>query len=281
MTNIDQYIDRAIHLVPAPHILPQVIPLLNDTRSNAIRIVDLILYDTSLTANMLRVCNSAYYSRGTPIESVLQAVTLLGFQQVYRIVVAVTGAATLSAQLKGYGVESTGLWTHSVATAVLAQGIAEDLGDNGDMAFTAGLLHDTGKIVLSEPLESLADEFAEETANAATVVPAERKLLGCDHAQAGGRLLERWKIPDTLVGAVIYHHDPASATQSQRLAACVCLANALAYSMGHGFGHQALSLTGRDEASAILEISPARLPGYVDQCFEKLRSIKTLYNLTT
>jgi putative nucleotidyltransferase with HDIG domain len=281
MTSIDEYLARASHLVPAPHVLPQLIPLLNDPQANTSKIVDLISYDASLTGNVLRLCNSAYYARGTPIDSVLQAVTRLGSREVYRIVVAVTGEASLSTRTKGYSIESTGLWTHSVATALLAQVIAEDLGEDGDVAFTAGLLHDMGKIILSAPLENVSTEFAAETATIPSVVPAERKLLGCDHAQVGGRLMERWKLPDKMAVAVVYHHDPAVPNQHQRLTACVCLANALSYFMGHGFGHHALSLSGRNEASAILNVSMDRLPKYVDPCFEKLRAVKGLYNLNT
>ncbi|HTS17617.1 MAG TPA: HDOD domain-containing protein [Verrucomicrobiae bacterium] len=279
MTSIDEYLARASHLVPAPHVLPRLIPLLNDPQANTTKIVELISYDASLTGNVLRLCNSAYYTRGAPMDSVLQAVTRLGSREVYRIVVAVTGAASLSTQTKGYSIESTGLWTHSVATALLAQAIAEDVGEDGDVAFTAGLLHDVGKIVLSPPLENVSKEFAAETATVPSVVFAEQKLLGCDHAQVGGRLMERWKLPDKLAAAVGNHHDPTAPGHHQHLAACVCLANALAYFMGHGFGHHTLSLSGRDQASAILNVSMDRLPKYVDQCFEKLRAVKGLYNL--
>jgi hypothetical protein len=80
-------------------------PFLSNPNSDNTKIVDLISYDTPLTANVLRVCNSAYYSRGTATDNLLQAVTRLGSSEVYKIVVAVTSAATLSSSQKGYGVE--------------------------------------------------------------------------------------------------------------------------------------------------------------------------------
>jgi putative nucleotidyltransferase with HDIG domain len=279
MLAIDEYINKAHHLVPAPHILPQLMPFLSNPNSDNTKIVDLISYDTPLTANVLRVCNSAYYSRGTATDNLLQAVTRLGSSEVYKIVVAVTSAATLSSSQKGYGVEGTELWTHSVATAVSAQLIAKDLGDDENVAFTAGLLHDVGKIILAAAMESIYDKFVEETYNGSSLVEIESKLLGCHHAEVGGCLLERWKLPQHLVAAVRYHHAPVAAKPHERLTACVTLGNFIAYFMGHGYGHHALSLHGRDEAFAILKISPERLPHYMEQCFEKLKVVKSLYGL--
>jgi putative nucleotidyltransferase with HDIG domain len=279
MLAIDEYINKAHHLVPAPHILPQLMPFLSNPDSDNAKIVDLISYDTPLTANVLRVCNSAYYCRGTPTDNLPQAVTRLGSREIYNIVVAVTSAATLSTSQKGYGVAGTELWTHSVASAVSAQLIAKDLGNDENIAFTAGLLHDVGKIVLAAAMESVYEKFVEETNTGLSLVEIESALLGCHHAEVGGRLLERWKLPEHLVAAVRYHHEPAAAKPHESLTACVTLGNFIAYFMGHGYGHHALSLKGRDEAFAILNISPERLPHYMEECFEKLKAVKSLYGL--
>jgi len=281
MLAVDDYINKAQHLVPAPHILPQLMPLLNNPNSDTTKLVDLISYDTPLTANVLRVCNSAYYSRGTTTDNLLQAITRLGSREVYNIVVAVTSAATLSSSQKGYGVEGVDLWTHSVATAISAQMIAKDLGDDQNVAFTAGLLHDVGKIILSAAMESMYEKFALETKKGASLVEVESKMIGCNHAEVGGRLLQRWKLPERLVNAVRHHHNPAAGKPYEHLTACVTLGDFLAYFMGHGYGHYALSLHGRDEALTILNLSAENLPSYMEQGFEKLKSVKNLYGLKT
>jgi len=280
MQKIDEYINKAQHLVPAPHILPQLMPLLNRADSDNTQIVDLISYDTSLTASVLRVCNSAFYSRGTPIDNLLQAVTRLGSREVYRVVVAVTGAVTLSAGQKGYSVEASDLWKHSVTTAVAAQLIAKETGDDENVVFTAAILHDVGKIILAVAMESLYEKFIQETNHGGSLVEVEEKLLGCNHAEVGGRLLERWKLPANLVSAVRNHHKPSAAgEQDQRVAAGVYLGNFIAYFMGNGYGHHSLSLTGRDETLKILKIGADRLPQYMEACFTQLKQVKSLYNL--
>lgn len=143
---MDDYISAAHHLVPAPSVLPQILPLLNQPDADTSTVVDLIAYNQSLTGNVLRVCNSAYFSRGTPIDSLQHAVTRVGFRQIYDIVVSVISAVTLARPQKGYGVEANELWGHSVAAALAAQ-----------IVFIAAILHDIGKIVLSLALEDMKD----------------------------------------------------------------------------------------------------------------------------
>ena len=134
---IDEYISKGYHLASAPHILPRLMPLLNRVDTDNNQVVELISYDTPLTANVMRVCNSAFYSRGTPINSLAQAVTHLGSREIYRIVVAVACASTLSANRRAYGVQSTDLWLHSVVTAIAAQLVAHEAGEDADIIFTA------------------------------------------------------------------------------------------------------------------------------------------------
>ena len=280
MHTIDEYIQKAHHLVPAPHVLPQLLPLLNSIEVDNGKIVEIISYDTSLTGTVLRICNSAYYSRGTQIDNLLQAVTRLGMREVYRIVVAVTSAASLSAGQKGYGVEAADLWKHSVTTAVGAQLVAREAGEDENVAFTAAILHDVGKIILATAMEDLYEKFTQEANSGHSLVEIEEKLLGCNHAEVGARLLERWKLPEHLVAGVRYHHKPAATSDAhQRLAACVYLGNFIAYFMGNGYGHHALSLAGRDETLKILKLSAERLPQYMEECFGRLKQVKGLYNL--
>ena len=278
MEQIDDYINRADHLVPAPHILPQLIPLLNQADVDNQRIVDLISYDTSLTANVLRVCNGAIYARGTPIDNLLSAVTRLGSREIYQIVVLAI-AATLSVDQKGYGVEASDLWQHSVATAAAAQLIAREVREDENVAFTAGILHDVGKIVLSAAMGNCQEKFVQAIGSGASLTDAEEEFLGCNHAEVGGRLLERWNLPARLVAAIRYHHQPLTASEYQRLTACVHLGNSIAYLMGCGYGDPVLPVTTLGGTLKMLHIANERLPQYLKECFERVEQIKSLYNL--
>jgi putative nucleotidyltransferase with HDIG domain len=266
--------------VPAPTVLPQLVPLLNKPDIDSGRVVDLISYNQSLTANVLRVCNSAYFSRGATIGNLHQAVTHIGFRQLYDIVVSSIAAVTLARPQKGYGVESNELWDHSVTTAVAAQLVAKDLRLDEQVSFTAGLLHDIGKIVLSLALEEASAKVSHEAdRNGLSPLEIEMKLLGVNHAEVGGRLLERWKLPEELVTAVRCHHQPSAAKDHSSLAACVYLGNFVAYFMGHGYGRHSLDLKARDETLKILNLSAERLPEYMNQSFERFKAVKALYQI--
>ena len=278
MEQIDDYINRAGRLVPAPHILPELMPLLRQPDVDNRKIVDLISYDTSLTASVLRVCNGAIYTRGTPIDNLLSAVTRLGSREIYQIVV-LTVATTLAADQPSYGVEASDLWQHSVATAVAAQLIAREVREDENVVFTAGILHDVGKIILSVAMQNRRNEFAQAIERGASLIDAEEELLGCNHAGVGGRLLERWNLPACLIVAVANHHQPCSATEHQRLTACVHLGNSIAYLMGCGYGDPTLPMAMLGGTLKMLHISNDRLPVYLKECFERLEQIKGLYNL--
>ncbi len=280
MQALDDYISAAHHLVPAPQVLPQILPLLNHPDVDASKVVDLIAYNQSLTGNVLRVCNSAYFSRGTPIDNLQHAVTRIGFRQIYDIVVSVISSVTLARPQKGYGVEANELWEHSVATAVAAQLVARDCQADQQVVFTAAILHDIGKIVLSLALEEVKDKVSFETEkNNLSPIEIEMKLLGVNHAEVGGRLLERWKLPENLIAAVRHHHKPSAATGNERMAACVYLGDFIAYFMGHGYGKHALDLKARDETLKILNLSSEQIPQYMNESFEKLKRVKNLYNV--
>jgi putative nucleotidyltransferase with HDIG domain len=281
MEELDQYIQKVKHLPPAPRVLPQLLVLLGKPDSDTSKIVELIMYDQSLTASLLQVCNSAYFASAMPVSDLEEAVNRLGFQQVFRIVASISGSRSLATKQKGYGMDEGELWRHSVTTAVAAQLIAEETGVEANVAFTAGLLHDIGKIILSSGLENIYAKLLEEVdTNQLSLLETEKKLLGVQHAEIGGRLLARWKFPAHLVAAVWFHHNPKSAQPHEKLASCVYLGNMIAYFIGNGFGHQAFALRGRAEALDILNLQSDDMPRLMIKTFERFDAIEALFNIS-
>ncbi|MFM1945175.1 MAG: hypothetical protein RI897_4157 [Verrucomicrobiota bacterium] len=279
MQELDEYINKVKHLPPAPRVLPELLTLLSNEDVDSDRVVSLIAYDPSITAAVLQLCNSAFYSPSTSIGDLSQAVTWLGFKQVYQLVTAVVGARTLGPEQKGYGLGRGELWQHTVASAVAAQVMARRIGeDDENLVFTAALLHDVGKIVLSEALEHIYAKLVEETEQKQhSLLEAEKRLLGVQHAEVGGRLLSRWKFPVPIVSAVWWHHQPKAAKPHDRLAAYVYLSNLIAHFLGHSYGHQALAMRGRAEALEILGLSPETLPHYMIETVEQLTLVNAMF----
>lgn len=282
MQELDDYINKVKSLPPAPRILPELLSLLRKEDIDADRVVKLIAFDPGITAAVLRLCNSACFAGATPASDLQEAVTRLGFRQVYQLVAAVSGSKMLGPSQKGYGIDAGELWEHSVVSAVAAELIARNCGEDESLAFTATLLHDIGKIVLAEALEHIYTDLVENSQSQQTpLIETEKRLLGVQHAEIGGRLLARWNFPENIVNAVWFHHQPSGAQHHQRLASFVYLGNMVAYFMGYGFGHHAFALRGRTEALDILKLKPECLPEYMIKTFEQLQMVKALVNVNS
>jgi putative nucleotidyltransferase with HDIG domain len=280
MATIDDYINQVRYLPPAPKVVPDLIKLLNQPDVDSSKVVQMISLDPSLTVNVLRLCNSAYFGAPTATTDLQEAVTRVGFQQVYQLVVAATSAKLLAAPAKGQGLDPGELWRHSVATAVAAQFVARKVGDEEGLVFTAGLLHDIGKILLAQAQTDSYDRiFREAELRQIPLLECETKLLGVNHAEVGGRLLARWRFPANIVAAVTHHHAPRGAEGHQRLTAFVYVGNMIAYFMGHGLGHIAFAIRGREEALSILGLAPESIPQLMTETFEQMHVIDALFSL--
>lgn len=280
MQAIKDYIRNLRHLPPAPRVVPELMRLLNQPDLDSSKIVSMISYDPALTANVLRISNSAYFAAAMPTSDLQEAVTRLGFQQVYQLVAAATGARLLGAAQSCYGLECGDLWKHSVASAVAGQLAARKVGENENVAFTACLLHDIGKTILAQSLSADYSKLVKETeANGQSLLEAETKVLGVNHAEVGAQLLHHWKFAPNIVSAVWFHHAPKAATGHQKLASIVYLGNMTASFMGHGYGHSAFALRGRSEVFSMLNLTPQAVPELMMESFEQMQLVETLFSL--
>ena len=280
MQEIDDYIDKVQNLPPAPKVLLRLMGMLSSPDTDTDQVADLIRYDPAMTAGVLRACNSAYFASSSPVTDLNEAINRLGFQTIFRIITAISAGRTLYPKQKGYGIDEGELWKHSVATAVGAQLIAHELNEDESTVFTTALLHDLGKIILADVLENIYLKLIEEVeTHQQAMLETEKKLLGVQHAEVGGRLLQRWGFPEPMVAAVWHHHHPMAAVGAERLASMVYLGDMIAHFMGMSFGHQAYALRGRTEALELLKISGDQLPYFMIKTFENIETIEALHNI--
>ncbi|MCC6491012.1 MAG: HDOD domain-containing protein [Candidatus Hydrogenedentes bacterium] len=166
--------------------------------------------DVTLASNILRLANSAYFAGSGPIASVRDAIVRLGTKRILQLVLTTSVAPLTSKPLKGYGLRAGGLLRHCAATAIGAEQLSRELQLNApDYAYTAGLMHDIGKIVLGTYLEIDATPVLDLAyKEGLSFEVAEQRVLGVDHAEVGATLLEAWMIPATVVDVVRWHHSP-------------------------------------------------------------------------
>lgn len=278
MQAIKDYLRNLRHLPPTPRVVPELMRLLNQPDVESSKIVNVISYEPALTANVLRVSNSAYFAAATPTADLHEAVTRLGFQQVYKIVTAAAGARMMGSSQQGYGLMEGELWKHSVAAAIAAQLIARKLGDNENVAFTAALLHDIGKTILCHSITDAYAKLIKETdTNGSSLLETETKLFGVNHAEVGGQLLQHWKFAPNVVASVWFHHAPRGAGPHQRLASVVYLGNMIACFMGHGYGHSAFAMRARSEVMSTLSLNSKSIPEFMVETFEQIELIDALF----
>ena len=214
-----------------PSIAALVFTIASDSDSSAVDLTKVIENDPSLTSKLLKTVNSAFYGFPQKIGSVRQAVVILGTDEITNLAFGLAAAKVFqSTILEGfYGPRS--LWHHSICTALISQKLCEKLPDyQNPGAFTAGLLHDFGKILLIESFPALYSQTHVDVADHYfPLFELEEERFGLNHAAIGRFLSSNWNLPEALVQAIAYHHQPLSAANNSHLAAIVGLADYLYY----------------------------------------------------
>jgi putative nucleotidyltransferase with HDIG domain len=214
---------------PAPSVV-KLLGLLNRADLDNEAVVEVVRTDVVLSAKMLALVNSAYFAPPSPVESLNEALFFLGYEQVHRLAVAIGLGGIMNRKAAGYAMDEGGFWRHSLLTAKAGELVARDWRKSeGNVGYTAGLLHDIGKLVLNQTLDRGAQEemrrAIEERGQAGLV--AEQNLLGTNHAEVGAALLRKWSLPEHIVEAVELHHEPMRS--QERLPAVIALADGMAH----------------------------------------------------
>lgn len=234
-----EHITSRVHaLPPLPTAAAQVVALTRNPTTTVKELETVIGQDPALAAGMLRQANSAYYGYARRISSLQEAIVMLGFQVTQGLAMASAVAPMLKTTLIGYEIEQEGLWKHSMLTAMAAKRLCQYRKlPFGDIAFTAGLLHDIGKLVISIYIQEVNTYLMKKVQEAnLSYVELEEKVIGYNHATVGGFLAKNWNLPEDLVEGIMYHHTPLSAPNYAKLACSIHIANGLASLLGAGGG---------------------------------------------
>jgi HD-like signal output (HDOD) protein len=219
-----------------PDILFQILKILDDPDSGSKELAEVVRLDAPLTARILRLANSPYYSARGDMVDIHRCIAALGYRTIRQVAICVSVATSLvSAAAKARGqVDYRELWRHSVATGAIAKHLADMAGyPDSEEVFTAGLLHDLGKFVFEifSPA-TYGNVIASRKINGQTLVEAERDAFGFDHALLGEAFGFSWRFPEILHLCFGHHHDllnPGCETGTQAHAlALVALADYLA-----------------------------------------------------
>ena len=222
-------VENVLQLISLPEIYLRLQSTIDDPLHSREQIADVITYDPALSARVLRIANSSYYSFPRELETVVSAVAIIGELDLRNLVLATTVVGSMSS-LNYQGIDIDAFWLHSLRCAISARLIAKSVNaHNAEILFLAGMLHDLGILVIYQQNPTLAGSLARQMEEKHQLRDqAERELLGFDHAEVGALLIEAWGLSDELAELTRCHHQYQLAQNSKPAALMLAFANLLA-----------------------------------------------------
>ena len=223
-------IDFAIQKTrPIPQIAMKVIRMLRSDDYSIREISNEIRQDQVISARVIHVSNSAFASPVRKIDSIDKAVLMLGEKLVVQLVVSTCMEMFYKEYEGGYSMCKGGLYQHALGTGLVAEELAKITGKaTPEVAYTAGLLHDIGKVVLDQLVEMALPFFYRGVyGEGVDLIDIEDKVFGVKHTDVGGRLADLWSIPENLKDAILHHHEPEKAEIDPELTCIINIANVM------------------------------------------------------
>ncbi|UCD88853.1 MAG: HDOD domain-containing protein [Desulfobacterales bacterium] len=224
------------HIQPIPQVALKILRMVDEDTHHFKDIANEIRNDQVICARTLRLCNSTFYAKAKRIDSIDHALVFLGQDLFVRLVVSVFIKDFFEHHNHGYSLCRGGLYHHAIGTAIIAERIARLTQKvSPTLAYTAGLLHDIGKVVLDQYIALASPFFYREFQEGIDFLELEKKYLGITHTKVGSQLANNWYFPDSLIDTILHHHYPENGTRNKELTHVVYLADLLMSRFHAGF----------------------------------------------
>lgn len=220
-----------LRLPPFPQVAVRVLELANNENVQLHQLSDLISSDPAFASEVLTIANSLLYAPRYPASSILQAISVLGATHLQGVCLTVGVRTYLGRSMNNPAMRA--LWRHNLATALIGEQLAAGGWMSKDVAFTAGIMHDVGRLALAllRPKEFI-QLLETHTGTPASIMDCEKDLFGLDHCQAGRRLIADWKLPVDFDDVVFSHHTPRIKEDIWDMAALINLSCRMADAAG-------------------------------------------------
>jgi len=266
-----ELVEAAQSVASPPLVYEQLMRVVNNPRSGSADIARVITEDQGLTARLLKVVNSAFFSLPWKVDSVSTAVRVVGTGQIRDLALA-TSVITMFDDVPGDLLDLKSFWHHCLGVGVVGRVLAKHRGqDNPERFLVAGILHDIGRLimVMNAPLQTRAAlEEARDTGR--PMQECEQEHVGCTHGQVGGLLVDQWNFPVALLESVRYHHNPRRASRFPVEAAAVHVADVAVNALGWGRSGQPRAPRLDSDAWDSLGIADPLVPALLEDASRQL-----------
>ncbi len=255
------------HLKPIPQTALKILRMVQGSQHGATDITHELSQDQVLSAQTLKLCNSALFAGTMKIDTLKDAVLLLGQDMLVKsVITAAVNDYYNQAGTSGYSLCRGGLFFHAVGVATTAEHLAQKTGkDNPKQAYTAGLLHDIGKVILDQYISQIAPLLFRDLAGGRDgFLKAEKRVLGITHCRAGAFLAEKWQFSDALTQVICHHHRPEEAKKNKDLVAIVYLADLLMEKFHAGNNLEVVQTRSMGAVLDLLGLDIKELPELID-----------------
>ena len=282
MITIDDLKQNVKDLPPLPDVVMRLIQMSHDEKAAPRDLVQLVKHDSAITMKVLKLCNSTFYGLPRKVTSLHEAMIYIGTDALVNLVLSGCIASFYQKGNEGYGLLESEMWRHAVGSAICSQIIAAHCAkDVAGVAFTAGLLHDIGKILLNSyvaaEFQKVIDLVERDGYN---FVSAEMEVLGVTHPDAGAGIAEFWNLPSELVESIRYHHEPSKATDFKKLVAVVHIGDIMCISFGVGVGADGLAYDFDKEALDLLGLDQSDLDNLSIDFHDQLKNAQELLEIS-
>ena len=280
MTNIDRILGKIEFLPPFPITISKALGMLNLPKVTTEEIAETIKFDQAVASNVLKLCNSSYFGLRRSITNLNEALVYIGLSQLRKILVLSGTRQYFENKLAGYETYKGELWRHSLATSIIATKINQRIEKaDDDQVFITALLHDVGKLVLSEFVTDETREILRLVDNENYAFrDAELKVLGIDHAELGAKILGLWNFSEEIIQAVSLHHSEFDANDSD-LVNIIRLADSIAITMGYETTIDGMAYKGYPEAMTHFKLNQAGFDRIISDAFDEIEEIEKEYGI--
>ncbi|GAB4269073.1 MAG: HDOD domain-containing protein [Opitutales bacterium] len=278
---LELFVEQIKKLPPAPQILPKLMKLLASEDSSFDEITQLVSVDLSLTAQVLRLSNSAYYGMGSKTYDLEEAIQRIGFKEVYKLIALICSKELMDHEHETFGLEKGELWRYSLGSAIVMEDLAADLGVVPTTAYTIGLLHTIGKIAINQASTGIYKEVFEklESEEGKTLAEAEKEVLGFTNAQVASFFLKKWDFTAEIYWPIEYQFKPTIAEGYKKEACMLHLSIWIASHLGVNGGRGVWAFELNSKAIKFLKFSEMQVQEYLLKAHDNWQKAQELLSI--